>query len=415
MLKTKKIWTIFALPILALTLVLVLAGCASEKHSAAVIKDASTKAGVLTAKQVKSNINGHTVTTREDSQKSLNATYPKAVANDDYTFDNPYVKVNPYETSPLSALIIFHTDKAVKVNYTVEGKTDKTSITNSVKGYKKTHQIPVVGLYSGTNTVSVTTTDKNGKKETEAYTVTTTTSLPKYIENSNPTATNVDKSKMIIGKNELTVLVRSTKETYTVDADGAVRWYSTLWNQHIMEPLSTGHFLMLTKENTSDLVYNDLIQTDYLGRVYKEYKFGTKTVSNEFGTKNAETTIIHHDITELPNHHYLATVNDGSSKYVEDTIVEISHKTGKVVRVLNLKNILPASMYKNYSATKRGDGRLDWFHNNAVDYIKKDHSILVSGRNSDMTMKIDWNTQKIQWIYSGKKKSSWPKATRSMC
>lgn len=137
MLKTKKIWTIFALPILALTLVLVLAGCASEKHSAAVIKDASTKAGVLTAKQVKSNINGHTVTTREDSQKSLNATYPKAVANDDYTFDNPYVKVNPYETSPLSALIIFHTDKAVKVNYTVEGKTDKTSITNSVKGYKK--------------------------------------------------------------------------------------------------------------------------------------------------------------------------------------------------------------------------------------------------------------------------------------
>ncbi|KRM57321.1 hypothetical protein C5L31_000685 [Secundilactobacillus malefermentans] len=352
------------------------------------------------------------ITTREDNQKSLTATYKKEVESTKNTLDTPYVKVNPYETSPLSALVIFHTDDAVKVTYTVVGKTKNTSISNSVKGYSKTRQIPVVGLYSGANTVKITTTDKNGKKATKSLSVKTTTSLPKYIKDSKPTIKNTNKSKMVIGKNKLTLLVRSTKESFAVDGDGVVRWYSTLWNQHLMENIHNGHFLFLTKNKQSDMMYNDLLETDYLGRVYKEYSFGTKTTTNETGAAKAETTIIHHDITELPNHNLLVTVNDGSKKYVEDTVVEISHKTGKVVRVLNLKNILPAAMYKEYKSKKRADGKLDWFHNNAVDYVKKDHSILLSSRHQDLMMKINWKTQQIKWIYSGKKKSTWPKAYR---
>ncbi|MGV7331448.1 aryl-sulfate sulfotransferase N-terminal domain-containing protein, partial [Mycobacterium kansasii] len=70
--------------------------------------------------------------------------------------------MNPYGSSPLSALVTFKTTEAVKVTYTVVGKSDKTSITNTVNGgYTKTHQVPVVGLYADyANTVKITTTTK---------------------------------------------------------------------------------------------------------------------------------------------------------------------------------------------------------------------------------------------------------------
>jgi len=68
-------------------------------------------------------------------------------------------------------------------------------------------------------------------------------------------------------------------------------------------------------------------------------------------------------------------------------------------------------MYKNYKAGS--DGKVDWFHQNSVDYDESDNSIIISGRNQDMIMKLDYKTNKIIWIYSGKKKSSWPKKYRS--
>ncbi|MFT8609091.1 MAG: aryl-sulfate sulfotransferase, partial [Liquorilactobacillus nagelii] len=122
------------------------------------------------------------------------------------------------------------------------------------------------------------------------------------------------------------------------------------------------------------------------------------------------TTLIHHDLTRLPNGNILATVSDGSSRYKEDTLAEISYKTGKVVKVIDFKRLLPKSMWKSF--TKGDDGKMDWFHQNSVDYDKTDHSILVSSRNQDLIMKLDYRTNQIKWIYSGKKSSTWPQKYR---
>ncbi|ANN50012.1 aryl-sulfate sulfotransferase [Levilactobacillus brevis] len=321
--------------------------------------------------------------------------------------DSPYVKVNPYGSSPLSALVTFKTTEAVKVTYTVVGKSDKTSITNTVNGgYTKTHQVPVVGLYADyANTVKITTTTKTGTTKTKTLKL-TTSALPKYIKDATITTKNVKKSKMNIGKNKLTIINRTTKQPFAIDADGNVRWYDTNYSQHTIEQWSNGHIMILSKKDIDSDVYNDLIETDYLGRVYKEYSFANKTSSTD-GSK--ETTVIHHDLVELPNHNLLATVSDGS-KYKEDTMVEVSHKTGKIVKVIDMKKLLPKSMWAKYQ--KGSDGKVDWLHQNAVDYDKNDKSIVISSRNQDMIMKLDYKTDHIKWIYSGKKKSTWPKAYR---
>ena len=59
--------------------------------------------------------------------------YAKIVKSTTRTLDNAYVKVNPYGTSPLAALMIFKTDKAAKVTYTVVGKTDRTYVYRALR------------------------------------------------------------------------------------------------------------------------------------------------------------------------------------------------------------------------------------------------------------------------------------------
>ncbi|WP_164508377.1 aryl-sulfate sulfotransferase [Companilactobacillus kedongensis] len=373
-------------------------------------KSSSTDNGVLSTEQIKKNIGSKLITTREDAQKSLTKKYQEKVKDASYTMDNPYIKLNPYKTSPLTALVILKTDQAAKITYTVEGKSDDTSVTNTVNGgYSKTHQVPVVGLYANyNNTVTMTATYKDGATSTQTINI-KTGSLPKYIKSAKITVSKNDKTKMDIGNNKLTIINRTTKEPFAIDADGEVRWYSTNYSQHTIEQISNGHMLILTKKKVDTSVYNDLIETDVLGRIYKEYSFSSGTKSNDSGNSKDETTVIHHDLIELPNHDLLATVNDGS-KYKEDVMAQISHKTGKVVKVIDLKKILPSSMYREYKAGS--DNKIDWFHQNAVDYDKSDNSIMISGRNQDMIIKLDYKTNKIIWIYSGKAKATWPKKYR---
>lgn len=393
--------------LLLASLVLIVVGCSSQKSSS---DNDSEARKVLTTAQIKKNVGSKLITTREDDQAKSTQQYQKVVEDDQYTLAQPYVKVNPYKISPLTALVVFKTDQAAKITYTVQGKSDGTDITNMVNGgYQTTHQVPIVGLYADTkNTVTLTATYEDGTTDTQTLTI-KTKALPKYIQSAKITVTKNDKSKMDIGDNKLTIINRTTKEPFAVDADGNVRWYLTTYSQHTIEQIANGHMLVLTKSKTSSQVYNDLIETDVLGRIYKEYSFKEKTKSNDSGNAKDETTVIHHDLVELPNQDILATVSDGS-KYKEDVMVQISHKTGKVVKVIDLKKILPSSLYKNYKAGS--DGKVDWFHQNSVDYDASDNTIMISGRNQDMIMKLNYKTNEIIWIYSGKPKASWPKKYR---
>lgn len=383
-----------------------LVGCGQNQQKVTP-KTNTTK--LLSVKQIKENIGSKLVTTRADKQKSATQTYKTALANADYTLAKPYVKVNPYQTSPLTALVIFQTDQVAKVKYTVVGKSANTSITNQVNSdYSTQHQIPIVGLYSGANTVKLQVTYQDGTTTEQTLAIKTTTELPKYLQQTKIKVTKNNKQQMAIGDNKLTFMIRTTKQSFAIDADGAIRWYSTLYVQHMLQPIHNGHLLLLSKKTQSAMVYNDLLETDYLGRVYKEYTFRAKTSNNDGGK---ETTVLHHDIIELPNHDLVATVNDGSD-YVEDTMVVISAQTGKITKVIDLKKLLPTAMYTKYKAASDGD--VDWFHQNSVYYDDNDQSLLISGRNQDMIMKIDLQTDKIKWIYSGKKASTWPQKYRSL-
>lgn len=298
--------------------------------------------GVISDKQIIKNINSHLLKNNPTSKQTKS--YAKIVKSTTRTLNNAYVKVNPYGTSPLTALMIFKTDQVAKVTYTVVGKTDNTSITNTVKGYKTTHQVPIVGLYANySNQVQVTLTYKDGTTEQKTFTI-KTGKLPKNLRQTKITVSKSNKSKMQIGNNELTYINKTSEEPFAVDADGNIRWYSTLYSRHTFVQLSNGHLLIQNRTNGNKGSYNVLSETDYLGRIYRRYRFSDKLSKSSL---EQYITAVHHDALELPNHNLLVTIS-GGDKYAEDVIAEIDYKTGKTVKVIDFKKLLPSSMYRNY-------------------------------------------------------------------
>ncbi|KRN28869.1 arylsulfate sulfotransferase [Lactobacillus selangorensis] len=374
------------------------------------------KLGVLNTKQIKQNITSKFRTTLQKKQAPLVKKYAAIAKDSRYTFAHMYTKVNPYKRSPLSALAIFRTKKATKITIKVLGKTNKTAITTTYKKYQKDHQIAILGLYADDdNQVQVTATAKDGSKQMTTLHL-HTAALPKDLSDINIDVKKADKSRMEIGTDKLAFIVRTTKKPFAVDADGAIRWYSTDYSQHVFKQLSNGHILRLAKKNNSADVYNEMLEEDYLGRVYKDYHFNTEAVDKNL-TTDAEYTLIHHDAIELPNHNILATVSDGTAnlksrknsqnRYVEDTLVEISHQTGKIVRVIDFKKLLPSEMYSANTMPKHS-GAKDWIHINSLYYQKKTGDLVVSGRHQDIVMKLNYRTLKFVWIYCGKPQADWP-------
>ena len=341
----------------------------------------------------------------QERQSEKEKKYQNLLKSGEYTEDNIYVQLDPYDASPLSALLLFQTEDAMTVDISVAGKDEATTIKNSFDDYETDHSIPVLGLYPDTeNEVTVTLTDESGNSIEKTVTIKTGT-LAKSIATID--VKEADTQKMDLGDSELTFVIPSTKRAYAFDANGDVRWYSTRYNSHIFKELTNGNLLYLTKESNDADTYNVLLETDYLGKIYHRYDFSSSSAANDTGKSEGEMTVIHHDGIELPSGNFLLTVNDGSN-YIEDTMIELNRETGEIEKTIDLKDILPEAFYEDYDSTSREDGKVDWFHQNSVEYDEADNSIIISGRHQDTIMKIDYDTSEIKWIMGDS--SGWPES-----
>ena len=155
------------------------------------------------------------------------------------TLEDPYVNLDPYGRSPLSALVVFATEERAQVSFTVQGKDSETDISNTIEGFGTQHELPIVGLYpSYTNTVKISVETESG--ETMNNTVTIVTGrLP-----SGMPAVEIKEAKpekMQLAENELTFYVPSTRHAFAFDINGDVRWYGAGFNSHILQELDNGN------------------------------------------------------------------------------------------------------------------------------------------------------------------------------
>ena len=64
-----------------------------------------------------------------------------------YTVENPNIILDPYQNSPLTALVLFETKNEVAPKVTIEGKDELSTFTHQFKKTKQ-HYLPIYGLYA---------------------------------------------------------------------------------------------------------------------------------------------------------------------------------------------------------------------------------------------------------------------------
>ena len=288
-----------------------------------------------------------------------------------YTLDNPNIIVDPYHNSPLTALVIFETEEEVAPKVTIPGEDELTTYTKTFEK-NKVHYLPILGLYP--DKVNKITIEYGDVKKTLKI---KTEKLPEdFIM---PTEIEKDEDELT---NDLYFFTPSSSGyTCAYDVNGDVRWYLTNKATWKIDRLENGHLLVSTERLVNSPYYlTGLYEMDMLGKIYVEYSLPGG---------------YHHDYYEMPNGNILVASDDfnNDSGTVEDYIVELDRETGKIVKTIDLKDILNMEDGKSENWVD-----YDWFHNNSVWYDEKTNSITLSGRHQDAVINIDYDTEKLNWI-----------------
>ena len=295
-----------------------------------------------------------------------------------YPIDNPLVSYNLYLINPLSAVISFYTEEETAVTVTVFGKAKEGNITHTFPRAKE-HVLPVVGLYSGfVNRVEVR--EYRGKVHTVEIEV------PDVFEGNSPVE-SMDTTPEYLQDDCIFLSPSGAELAVAVDYAGDIRWCLNIKCVFDMKRLKNGHILMGTDRLVQMPYYmSGMYETSACGKIYHEYRLPGGS---------------HHDAFEMPDGSLLCLTEDLTSGTVEDMCVLIDRETGDILKTWDYKNFLEPGLGKSGSWSEK-----DWFHNNAVWYDEKSHSLTFSGRHMDSIVNIDFETGKLNWILSDPE--GWP-------
>lgn len=382
---------------LAVALLLLLAGMAACSNDEAEDKESKAEPEKEEfdpkpdpdAEQV-SSYDDERVEEQAEMDKDLQAEYEEG----DYSFDEPFVKVDPYDATPLTAVAMFETDEPAEITVTVGNGEDQEPVEKTMEGYETEHQIPILGLYpDADNTVKLEAKTEDGETETTEVTATTEALPDDFL------TTELDEADSEKMEDGLTFIIPSEKYIFAVDDNADVRWYSTMPIRHVFKRLENGNVLFGTQAEEGDQ-YNELLEMDLLGKVSNAYHVDIEGYEDD----NLLNNVVHHDVIELPNGNLLATTHEPDSDYIEDAMTEIDRETGETNQQLDVKDIFPEEAYEDYDGKNADKG--DWFHQNTIWFDDTDDTILISGRSQDSIMKLSYPDMEIQWILAADE--DWP-------
>lgn len=309
----------------------------------------------------------------------------KAEMESGYTLEKPLVIVNPYELSPLSAIVGFCTEEETSVSVTVRGKDTCSGISHTFEEFSAEHLVPVYGLYAGQdNQVELTVTGRDGTVQTSTLTI-RTEALPDDISKVEVKVSKPER--MTDGLTFVDCPHINGNYCLAIDANGDIRWFlaDKSFNGSVMlTHLKNGNFLVPSGDVIPDS-YNNLTcvhEVTSLGKLVNTFSV--------YG--------IHHDIREKEDGNLILAASKEGAESQNDYIVEIDRITGEVVRDWDLMEIIPMTAYDT-QAPYTG-GLSNWLHNNAVWYIEEEDAFIISGRHQNMVIKFDAQTKEIRWILS---------------
>ncbi len=307
-------------------------------------------------------------------QNEISNIFKKELASGQYKLEKPYVSLNPYGNSPLTAIILFQTEMPMCITVKVEGKTKEADIKGEIKKYTTEHTIPIYGLYADfLNIVVITGETKEGIKRKSILKI-QTGGLPEDFSDINIKTYIGDSVQYELGMNfcYTGLECKGTKMAY--DINGDIRW------------CFLGEFAWPTNYNSSTSVWvlkqSDEIR-DLLEGMYCEY-----TLLGQIRTAILIPYWVHHDIWFTKRETLYMLINSEDTSH--DAAIEVNCKTGEIIHYYNYKKMFMRTRNTSELYTNN-----DWLHMNAL--VEHNGDIIVSGNTQSTIMKHD-KEGNIKWI-----------------
>ena len=349
---------------------------AQENTETAVTEEGETDAAVeaADASDTKSQATALEVTDRFAQQTAVDEALLQEAQNG-YSLEEALIVVNPYGTSPLSAVAVFSTEEACGGTVTVKGKSAENDVTGTFEA-EKDHIVPIYGLYNNDTTEVVISLDDG---TSAAFEVTTEDINVDY-----GTITAEMKNEASYDYTNLTFVCSTMGSLYAVDAAGDIRFYTNMGGVLGVHQLENGHILMPASYVLKPSYYKEgMIEIDLMGKIYGEYMIPGGQ---------------HHDFVEMPNGNFLVASDSPDLSTVEDYVVEIDRQTGDVVWELDMKDLMGTEEGQSASMDTDGSEESDWFHNNGLAYDAGNDLLLLSARHKDAIVAVNMEDKSLAWI-----------------
>lgn len=307
-------------------------------------------------------------------QKKIAADLSERSMSGKYGIYAPYIQLNPYGNSPLTAVVVFQTKYPMCFSIKVVGKTEEADIEGNIKSFTTNHVIPIYGLYADfLNTVILMGRTKDGIQQEKMLQI-QTDPLEEDFNAINLCTYIADTAKYEPGVNFCFTGLECKGMKYAYDINGEIRWYFL------------GEFAWPTNYNSSTSVWvlkqSDEIR-DSLEGIYCEY-----SLLGQIRTAFLTPYWVHHDIKFTSRETFYMLIN--SKETAHDAVIEVSCKTGEIIHYYNYKKMFMRTRNTSELYTNN-----DWLHMNAL--VEHNGDIIVSGNAQSTIMKHD-KEGNIKWI-----------------
>ncbi|MCD7950850.1 MAG: aryl-sulfate sulfotransferase [Erysipelotrichaceae bacterium] len=267
--------------------------------------------------------------------------------NGDYSLDNPLVKYNAYLVNPLSAVVLFNTEKETAITIRVLGKTKEATISHTFPKTKE-HILPILGLYS----------DYENTIEIEAYRGQKTTikiDVPD-VYNGEKVINYMKTSAEYLQDNLIFVSPAGEKLSSAFDFNGDARWHMTIPCVFDLKRLKNGN-LIIGSSRLIKMPY-------YMSGIYEMSlvgKSGSWTDADWF----------HNNAVWYDENTNSLTF---SGRHI-DSMCNIDFDTGKLNWIIGDPEMWPEE-YQKYFFTPVGDGEFDWQYEQHANVILPDGDVM---------------------------------------
>ena len=297
-------------------------------------------------------------------QVDIDKAIEQYVNDESISINKPVILQNPYAISPLTALIIFHTNN--NVSYDVYLNDQLMTKTES----SKQHSIPIYGLVAGKNNIIKLRGSDNSNKEISIE------------NNSNNYPVTVDQSSK--ENNGFYYFFSSIDQPncFAINSKGETVWYLNNLGGQDIEFLANGHLLVSNQSSSGLNSFTGFYEIDYFGKIYKSY-----SLKNNY----------HHEVNELSDGNYIVAGEKVDSKFKESYVYIINRDSGEEISHLDLYDLF-ASIDEAYTKSL---GNKDLI-NNSIDYNQDTKEIILSLRGLNSVISLNYDTKQINWILGNK-------------